>query len=81
MKMSKELYTEIKQAIDGVVEQHGIDRVKEHRRSVKFAINQFISFCWSMFHASNFEYRKCYDEKLDDVHIETALKRILSDYK
>jgi hypothetical protein len=79
--MSKELYDDIKLAINAVIKKFDVDHIKCHRRKVKYTNNQFISFCWSMFHLSGYDYDKCYSAGLVDNHIETALKKILIDYK
>ncbi len=81
MKMSKETFGRLANAIDVVMSAHSLETIKKHRQTVKFVNNQFISFCWSMFHASKFGQtdREIYNT-LNDSHIETALKRILSDF-
>lgn len=81
MKMSKELFDKLADAIDGVMEKYSLKIVTGHRQNINFVDNQFIAFCWSMFHASKFDYRELYDAGLHDIHIETALKRILSDFE
>lgn len=80
MKMSKELFSELCDSIDGVLSKHSLKVIADHRQNVKFVKDQFISFCWSMFHATKSDYSKFYDAGLNDSHIETALKRILSDF-
>jgi hypothetical protein len=80
MKMSKELFGELCDAIDSVMERYSLNVILQHRRDVKYVKNQFVSFCWSMFHAAKFDYKLFYDAGLNDNHIETALKRILSDF-
>ena len=81
MKMSKELFNELCEAIDtNVMSTHSIETITGHRQSVKFVKNQFISFCWSIYHASKFDSNKMYKAGLNDSHIETTLKRILSDF-
>lgn len=81
MKMTKELFGELCDAIDVVMSKYSLKVILDHRNDIKYVKSQFISFCWSMFHASNFDYTKLYDSGLNDNHIETALKRILSDFK
>ena len=80
MKMSKELFGEVCDAIDSVLSRYSLKVIMDHRRDIKYVKNQFVSFCWAMFHASKYDYKKLYDAGLDDTHIETALKRILSDF-
>lgn len=80
MKMSKQLFGEVADAINAVMSKHSLQTITAHRQNVKFVKSQFISFCWSMFHASKFDYKRLYGAGLDDTHIETALKRILSDF-
>lgn len=82
VKMTSKTFDELTDAIDGVMDRHSLKSITEHRQTVKFVKNQFIAFCWSMFHASKFgeTHREIYDS-LNDSHIETALKRILSDFE
>ena len=81
MKISKPLFNDIAQAIDNVLSTHNLTVICAHRQNVKFANNQFIAFCWSIFHASKYNVSLLYDAGLNDTHIETALKRILSDFE
>ncbi|KKN48400.1 hypothetical protein LCGC14_0653470 [marine sediment metagenome] len=82
MKMTSETYGELADAIDDVMSKHSLKVLIEYRQTVKFVKSQFIAFCWSMFHASKFgeTHKEIYD-KLDDSHIEIALKHILSDFE
>ena len=81
MKMSKELFAEIRDTINkNVMDKHSLQTIIDHRSNVKYAKSQFISFCWSIFYASKFDCRKLYNAGLHDNHIETALKQILSDF-
>ena len=80
MKMSNKLFGELADSIDNVMSKHSLKIITEHRRNVKYVKNQFVSFCWSMFYASKFDCKKLYNDGLNDSHIETALKRILSDF-
>lgn len=80
MRMSSELFGEVCDAIDAVLSQHSNMAIIKHRRNIPYVKDQFIAFCWSIFHASNYDCVKLYDAGLNDDHIETALKRILSDY-
>jgi len=52
MKMSTDLFGRLSDAIDAVMSAHSLKTITEHRQNVKFVKNQFIAFCWSMFHAS-----------------------------
>jgi len=80
MKISKNLYDDLCNAIGKVLSQYNLKTIVEHRNNIKFVDNQFVAFCWSIFHASKFDYKKLYGAGLNDSHIETALKRILSDF-
>lgn len=81
MKMSKELFRELCDAIDNnVISKHSLKKITEHRQNVPFVKDQFVSFCWDIFHGCKIDYNKFYDSGLNDCHIETALKRILSDF-
>lgn len=81
MKMSKKLFGELSDAIDNVMSKHSLKIITKHRQNIKYVKSQFISFCWSMFHTSKIGYTKFYYSGLNDSHIETALKRILSDFE
>jgi len=81
MKMSKDTFDLLCGAIDSVMEKHSLKKITEHRQNIKFVKNQFIAFCWSMFNQSKFDSKILYDSGLNDVHIETALKKILSDFE
>jgi len=80
MKMSKELFGEVCDAIDSVLSNHSLKVIIELRQNIKFVKSQFISFCWAIFHASKYDCKTLYAAGLDDTHIETAIKRILSDF-
>ena len=80
MKMSKRLFGELAESIDNVMSKHSLKVITEHRQSVPYVKNQFIAFCWSMFHISKFDCKRLYNAGLNDNHIETALKHILSDF-
>jgi len=79
--MNDKRYSELCDAIEAVLEKHSLLKIIEHRKNVKFAKNQFIAFCWSIFHASKYDVTCLYNDGLHDSHIETALKRILSDFE
>ncbi len=81
MKMTKETFGKLCDSIDVVLSAHSLKTITDHRANVKFVKNQFVSFCWSIFYASEFDCKQLYDVGLDDSHIETALKRILSDFE
>ena len=80
MKMNKELFGEVCDAIDKVLSEHSLQTIIKHRENVKFVNSQFVAFCWSMFYASEYDIMKLYNAGLNDSHIETSLKRILSDF-
>jgi hypothetical protein len=80
MKMSKELFSDLCDGIDAVISKHSLKVITEHRQNIAYTNDQFISFCWSMITATRMDYRLFYDAGLNDTHIETALKRILSDF-
>jgi len=81
MKISKELFNELCEAIDKVLSAHSLKTITNHRNTITYTKSRFIAFCWSMFHASKYDCMKLYKAGLDDTHIETALKRILSDFE
>ncbi len=80
MKMTDKTYGELCVAIDKVVSEHSLQAIFDLRINVKFAKDQFVSFCWAMFYVSKFDAKALYKAGLNDNHIETALKRILSDF-
>ena len=80
MKISKQLYDELCDAIDNVLSRHSLKTIVEYRNNVKFVKDQFTAFCFEILNSSNFDVMKLYDAGLNDNHIETALKRILSDF-
>ena len=80
--MSEQLFNELCDAIDNnVMSKHSLKKVIELRENIKFVKDQFVSFCWAIFKASKFDSKKLYNAGLDDTHILTALKRIMSDFK
>ena len=81
MRMPKDLFNELCEAIDKVMEAHSLANITNHRNTVTYVKSQFIAFCWSVFFASKFDVMKLYNAGLNDAHIETALKRILSDFE
>ena len=81
MNITKDLFNELCEAIDKVMQVHSLKTITEHRQNVKYVKNQFVAFCWSMLHASKYDTTKLYNAGLNDNHIETALKRILSDFE
>ena len=80
MKMPKDLFDELCEAMDGVLSAHSLTTIVNHRNNIKYIKSQFYAFCWSMFYASKFDVMKLYNAGLNDEHILTALKRILSDF-
>lgn len=81
MKMKKQTFDELHNAIDKVLSHYSSETVKKCRQNIKFVDNQFISFCWHMFYVSKFDCKRLYAEGLHDDHIETALKHILSNFE
>ena len=78
--MDKPLYDTLCTAMDKVFEAHSLETIKNHRETIPSAKDQFTSFCWSMFHVSKVDCNMFYNAGLNDTHILTALKRILSDF-
>jgi len=81
MKMTQEQFGQLADSIDAELSKHSLPVIIKHRQTVKYVKSQFISFCWSIFHASKFDCMPLYSAGLNDSHIETALKRILSDFE
>ncbi|KKL19485.1 hypothetical protein LCGC14_2464970 [marine sediment metagenome] len=80
MKMSKKQFGLLADSINSVLSKHSLKVIANHRTQVHYVKCQFVAFCWSIFYASKFDCKKLYAAGLDDSHIETALKRILSDF-
>ena len=80
MKMSPTHFGELCDAVDNVLSAHSLQIIDKHRQTVAYAHCQFTAFCWSVLHASRYNTSTLYKAGLHDQHIETALKRILSDF-
>ncbi len=81
MKMNANQYSILTNEIKKIEDDYSVKTFEEHRRAVKFAKDQFISFCWSIFHKINRTDRAIITKGLNDQHIETALKIALNKYK
>jgi hypothetical protein len=82
-RVTKEQYKELETLINNFLKKAKEEDIIKHRRTVKFAKDQFVSFVWSIFWAipqnGGIEWSEKYD--LSDNAIETALKKILKKYK
>ena len=81
MKCTEEQIAYMSDKINEVFDRHTQNEILDYRQKVKFVDNQFVAFCWGVFHAAKINPRKFYNAGLNDSHIETALKYILADYK
>lgn len=89
MKMSNETFAAIEAGINGVINHVGNSEVVELRNSINYANDQFVAFIWQMYqYGKTFQkragidlYQMVNNEGLSDSHIETALKKILAQYK
>ena len=82
MKMKYEHYDTLYKSINEVVANVGLTEVKEFRKTVKFVDNQFTAFVWVIWRqATDQDFRTELYKYLNDAHVETALKKILSAYK
>jgi len=82
MKMKKEHYNTLEKSINEVITNVGKDEVIKYRNNVKFVKDQFISFIWGMWgYSTDQDFRTELYKYLNDAHVETALKQILSNYK
>jgi len=81
MKMSSMQYSILTEHINKIETAYGIKAMKQHRKVVKFANDQFISFMWSIYWMIKPDDRKIIGADLNDTHIETALKTALKNYK
>ena len=84
-KMKEEHRKTLEKSINEVLFQNGLeglDKVREFRRTVPYANDQFTSFCWAIWRmATDQDFRSELYTYLNDKHVETALKRILEAYK
>lgn len=81
MKMTDEGYSLIVKGMQELVEEFGIDEIKNFRYQVKFSKDQFTSFIWAMYYKIKKEYKdKIREEQLSDSHIETALKKYFKEF-
>ncbi len=82
MKITSEHYTTLKATITDFISNVGEENVREYRYSIGYVNNQFISFVWAMLSKStDHSFRKELYTYLNDSHVETALKKILCEYK
>ena len=81
-RMRKEHYNTLQKSVNEVVVNVGLTEIKEFRKTVKFIDNQFTAFVWVLWrNATDQEFRTELYKYLNDAHVETALKKILSAYK
>ena len=91
MKMSKETYSVIENAINGLIDYvEDKNEITELRKNINFANDQFTAFAFKMFYTSC-KYAKqvqgtdilalVRNEGLNNDHIGTAIKKILVRYK
>ncbi len=81
MKMNSNQFWILTNEINKMEEAYSIKAFEDHRQSVKYAKDQFISFIWSIFHKIDRTDRAIITDGLLDAHIETALKIALKNYK
>ena len=81
MKMTSMQYWILTDAINKIENAYGVDAMKQHRETISYACDRYLSFVWSIYHIINADDRKIINEGLNDTHIETALKIALKDYK
>ena len=74
-------YWMLTDAINKMETAYSKDVMMQHRKTVKYANEQFISFIWSIYWKINKDDRKIIGADLNDNHIETALKKALAEYK
>lgn len=80
--MSTETYSMIASEFATLEAAHK-EELKEYRTTVRFVKDQFISFIWSVYWKIQTEEIRVAvnSEDLYDAHIETALKKIMKEYK
>jgi hypothetical protein len=84
MKISP-AFAELKKAIDGMDVNKAFIHKSGKPQTIQSLQKQYLDaglsekrFRWDLFHASKFGSKKLYDEGLDDSHIDSALKAIIS---
>ena len=85
MRMTNDTYKHLTLCLDEIIATAGRDRVIAYRNNVKFVKDQFVSFVWGMFRYIPQVDRAAIinnqGERLQDAHIETALKKALIEFK
>ena len=81
MLMTKHQYKILTDAINKIETAYTKETMKLHREKVSFVNDQFISFIWSIYWMIKGDDRKIIGADLNDNHIETALKKVLREYK
>ena len=82
MKMKTEHYQTLEATLKDLISNVGKKNVQDFRQSVPFVRDQFVSFIWAMLAKStDHSFRRELYQYLNDSHVETALRKILSEYK
>ena len=83
MKMHKTQYSKLKEELNIFLNKFDNERIIATRKNIRYVKDQYKSFCWYVFRCSgqSNDIRDLYNQGLDDIHIETALKKILIKYK
>ena len=86
MKISTSDYEYLERHINMFSERAGKEAMVDTRKNVVFVNDQFRSFIWLVFHKLNRSMAYLITDRLhasglNDDHIETALKKILKEYK
>ena len=80
MKMTDAQYALLIKEKQKMEAAYSIAAIREHRNTVAYAKNQFVSFIWSMLWKIKPGTRALIIEGLLDTHIETALKKCWAEY-
>ncbi len=83
MKMTTDTRQHLALALQELTQDH--KRIREYRQNVRYSKDQYTSFVWGLYYAldspDKTAIRNNQGNPLHDSHIETALKRILQEYK
>ena len=85
IKMTKEDYQALESSIKKVLKKYKDSEVQKVRDTIPYYKDQYVSFVWHILRTIPNYYKThvslFYSKGLQDTHIETALKKILIQYK
>ncbi len=85
MKMESEQYKILESQILSFVRSFAIEEIQNIRNNIQYTDSQYTAFIWKIYYLTNRNYNGSIGDELrktlNDKHIETALKKILKDWK